>query len=157
MAVSDEACSSVVKSRSVRPPVRSWTSWTICRQVAPSRLPGTQQSNSRLSGSTAVWSQSSPRNRSSGSSGSHDCSFWETKPHFSSSWTSRVVGGKSHQFLVKGLGVGTGLGDVTCDGVLVHPHQAAGGPCPAAFTDVIEDVEGLGVGQSGLLQGGALA
>src|SRR5512135_740505 len=157
MAVSYGACSSLVNSRSVRLPVRSWTSWTTCWQAAPSRLPGTRQSNNRLSGSTAVWSQSSPRSRSSGSVGSQDFSFWKTKAHFSSSWTSRVVGGKGHQFLVEGLGMGAGQGEVACDGVLVHTHQASGGPRPATLAEVIQDIEGLRVGQSRLLQDGPLA
>jgi hypothetical protein len=51
----------------------------------------------------------------------------------------------------------TGQGDVACDGVLVHADQATGGPGPAALADVIEDIEGLLVGQSGLLQDGAFA
>lgn len=57
------------------PPVRSRTCRMTCLQATPSRLPGTRHSRSRLSGSTAVWSQSSPRSRSSGSRGSHDFSF----------------------------------------------------------------------------------
>src|SRR3954449_5978635 len=125
-------------------------------QAVPSRLPGTKHSNSRLSGSTAVWSQSSPRSRSNGSSGSHDSSFRETKPHFSSSWTSRVSGGKGHQLAVEGLGMGAGFGDVARHGVLIHLHQATGGPGPAALADVVQDGMGRRVGQPGLLQDGAL-
>jgi hypothetical protein len=53
--------------------------------------------------------------------------------------------------------MGTGQGDVACHGILVHTDEASGGPGPAALADVIQDVEGLGVGQSGLLQDGALA
>jgi putative transposase len=68
IAVSYGAGSSLVKSRSVVPAVRLWTSWMICWQAVPSRLPGTRPSSRRLSGSTAVGSQSSPRRRSSGSS-----------------------------------------------------------------------------------------
>src|SRR4051812_45868317 len=126
-------------------------------QAAPSRLPGTRHSNSRLSGSTAVWSQSSPRNRSGGSVGSHDFSFWETQPHFSSSWTSRVSGGKGHRLPVEGLGMSAGLGDVARHRVLIHLHQATGGPGPAALSDVVQDGMDLRVGQPGLLQDGALA
>src|SRR5512135_581134 len=77
--------------------------------------------------------------------------------HFSSSWTSRVVGGTGHQFLVEGLGMGAGPGDVTRDGVLVHAHQASGGPRPATLADGIQDIEGRRVGQSRLLQDGPRA
>src|SRR3954453_19510335 len=157
MADSYGACSSVVISRSVRPPVRSWT-WRISRsQVAPSRLPCTKARSSRLSGSTAVWSHSSPRSRSRGSDGSHAASFLATKPHFSSAWTSRVEGGKAHEFVVEPLGMGPGEGRVPRHGVLIDPDQAAGDARPAALAKVLEDGEGLVVGQSGLLQDRALA
>jgi hypothetical protein len=53
--------------------------------------------------------------------------------------------------------MGPGSGDVTCDRVLIHTDQASGGPRAATLADVIEDVEGLLVGQSGLLQDGPLA
>jgi hypothetical protein len=53
--------------------------------------------------------------------------------------------------------MGTGFGEVAGHSVLVHADQAAGGPGPAALAEVIEEVEGLGIGQSGLLQDGALA
>ena len=53
--------------------------------------------------------------------------------------------------------MGTGFGEVAGHGVLVHADQAAGGPGPAALAEVIEEVKGLGIGQSGLLQDGALA
>src|SRR3954453_13255630 len=139
-------------SKSVRPPVRSWT-WRInSSQVAPSRWPGTKANSNRFSGSTAVWSQSSPQSRSRGSSGSHDASFLKTNPHFSSTWTSRVRGGKSHEFVVELLGVGAGQRQVACHRVLVHLDQATGGPCPAAFLDVLQDGEGLVVGQAGMLE-----
>src|SRR5205823_1331728 len=80
-----------------------------------------------------------------------------TKPHFSSSWTSRVWGGKGHQLAVEGLGMGAGLGDVTRHRVLIHLHQATGGPGPTALSDVVQDRVDLLVGQSGLLQDRALA
>src|SRR3982751_1913651 len=53
--------------------------------------------------------------------------------------------------------MGPGQGDVASDGVLVDIHQAAGGPGPAAFPDVAEDLADLLIGQAGLLQDGALA
>ena len=46
-------------------------------------------------------------------------------------------------------------GPLARHGVLVHLDQAAGGPCPAAFLDVLQDGEGLVVGQAGVLQDGA--
>src|SRR4051794_34551554 len=51
----------------------------------------------------------------------------------------------------------SGQGDVACDGVLIDLDQATGGPGPAALADVIQDIEGLLVGQAGPLQDGALA
>jgi hypothetical protein len=53
--------------------------------------------------------------------------------------------------------MGAGQGDVACDGVLVHAHQASGGPRPATLAEVIQDIEGRRVGQSRLLQDGPLA
>src|SRR3954452_16432479 len=50
-----------------------------------------------------------------------------------------------------------GLGDVARHRVLIHLHQATGGPGPAALADVVQDGMGLLVGQAGLLQDGALA
>src|SRR5206468_3056743 len=142
---------------SARPPVRSWT-WRISRwQVAPSRFPGTRARSNRLSGSTAVWSQSSPRSRSSGSAGSQLASLLATNPHFSSTWTSRVRGGKSHELVVELRGVGPGDRQVSGHGVLVDLDQAAGGPGAAALAEVIEDGQGLLVGQPGVLQDGPLA
>jgi hypothetical protein len=82
MAVVYGECSSLVIGMSVRPPVRRLTSSTTDRQFSAVRLPGTRVGRRRLSGSTAVWSQSSPRSRSSGSPGSHFFSFFPTKPHF---------------------------------------------------------------------------
>src|SRR4029077_13456922 len=41
--------------------------------------------------------------------------------------------------------------------VLVDPDQAAGAARPAALPEMLQDGEGLLVGQSGLLQDGALA
>ena len=53
--------------------------------------------------------------------------------------------------------MGAGLGQVAGHGVLVHLDQAACGPRAAAFPEVIQDGQGLLIGQSGLLQDGALA
>ena len=72
-----------------RPVVNLLDQWLAGVAIA---RPGTQANSNRLSGSTAVWSQSSPRSRSTGSSGSHAASFFPTNPHFSATWTSRVRG-----------------------------------------------------------------
>src|SRR3954447_25177568 len=53
--------------------------------------------------------------------------------------------------------MGAGFGDVARDCVLIHLHQATGSPGPTALPDVVQDGKGLLVGQSGLLQGRALA
>src|SRR4051794_10894519 len=53
--------------------------------------------------------------------------------------------------------MGPGFGDVARYCVLIHLHQATGSPGPTALPDVIQDGKGLFVGQSGLLQDGALA
>ena len=53
--------------------------------------------------------------------------------------------------------MGPGEGQVARHGVLVHLDQAAGGSRPAALAEVLQDGEGLVVGQAGLLQDGALA
>jgi hypothetical protein len=53
--------------------------------------------------------------------------------------------------------MGTGPGEIAGDGILVHADQATGGPGPAPLAEVIQDVEGLRVGQSGLLQDRPLA
>src|SRR5215213_3513510 len=97
-----------------RPPVRRWKSRTTAVTASAVRLPTTRLTTSRLSGSTAVWSQQSPRR---GSSGSQFLSFRPTNDHFSSNWTSRVAGGKSHEVVVEGAGVFAGPADVPGDGV----------------------------------------
>src|SRR3954468_876153 len=155
MAVAQGACSSLLSSRSVLPPVRRLTSSTTSWQFSPVRLPGTTASSSLLSASTAVWSQASPQ--PAGSPGSRWASFLATKDHFSSSWTSRVAGGKSHQLVVEVVGVAAGLAQVAGDGVLVDFDQAAGGPGAGALADVLQDADGLVQGKPGVFQRGAFA
>jgi hypothetical protein len=58
---------------------------------------------------------------------------------------------------VQSLGVAPGFGQVASHGVLVDADQATGGPRPAAFPDVLQDGEGLIVGQACVLQDGPLA
>ena len=53
--------------------------------------------------------------------------------------------------------MGVCQGDVPGDRILVHAHQAAGTPCAASFADVVQHVQGLRVGQAGLLQDGSFA
>jgi hypothetical protein len=53
--------------------------------------------------------------------------------------------------------MGAGQGYVTRHCVLIHLHQATGGAGPTALSDVVQDGVDLLVGQSGLLQDGALA
>src|SRR5262245_36224076 len=139
------------------PPVRSWSSWTTFFAFSAQRWPGTTTSNSRCSGSTAVWSQSSPLSSSRGSSGSQFFCFLPTKFHFSSNWTSRVRGGKSHELVVEVLGLGAGFGEEARDGVPGGAGEAAGGADAAPLAEVLEDGDGLVGGQLGARKGGALA
>src|SRR4051794_6864802 len=111
----------------------------------------------RCSGSRATWSQWSPCRWSSGSSGLQCFCFLPTKAHFSSNWTSRVRGGKSHQLVVESAGVSAGQEAVAQNGVLVHPDQPTGLADPTAFGDVGKDGDDLAVRQPGVEQGRALA
>jgi hypothetical protein len=79
--------------------------------------------------------------------------FLATKDHFSSSWASWVAGGKSHEFVV-GL---PGLVGVADDGVLIDADEAGGLSNAAAVLEVLEDREGLVVGQARAEQGRAFA
>src|SRR5437899_7020131 len=88
-----------------RPPVRSRKSFTNWWTFSSVRLPGTTLTTRRCSGSKATWSQLSPCCRSAGLFGSQCFSFLATKDHFSSNCTSRVRGGKSHDFVVDLLSV----------------------------------------------------
>src|SRR5262249_52595698 len=128
------------------PSVRSWTSCTTLLQFCAQRSPGTTTSNSRCSGSRAVWSQSSPL---SWSWGSVFFCFLATKFHFSSSWTSRVRGGKSHELVVEVLGLVAGFGEEARDGVPADPGQPAGGADAAALAEMVQDTDGLVGGQLG--------
>ena len=80
-----------------------------------------------------------------------------TNAHFSPNWTSRVAGGKGHEFVVELLGVVAGEQGVAADGVLVDAGEPAGLADADALGEVAEDVEDLAGGQSGVEQGGALA
>src|SRR4051794_37163672 len=105
----------------------------------------------------ATWSQQSPQRSSSGSSRSQCFSFLVTKDHFSSNWTSRVVGGKSHEFVVELLSVVASLQGQADHGVLVDAAQAAGLANADAFPEVGQDRDGLVIGESAVEEGGPLA
>src|ERR1019366_7487372 len=139
------------------PLVRSWTSRTAFLQFSAERSPGTTTSRRRCSGSMAVWSQSSPLSSSRGPSGSRFFSFLPMKFHFSSNWTSRVSGGKSHEFVVVKLGLVAGKGEVAGDGVTRDTGEARRGADPVARADMVEDGDDLVGRQLGALEGGALA
>jgi hypothetical protein len=70
-----------------------------------------------------------------------------TNAHFSSNWTSRVAGGKSHDLAVGILGVLTGQECQPGDGVLADPHQPGGLSGPAAVVEVLQDPHDLVVGE----------
>jgi hypothetical protein len=70
-----------------------------------------------------------------------------TKAHFSSNWTSRVFGGKSHEFVVELSGVLAGQEAVSNHRVLVHPDQPTGLSDPTPLGDVGQDRHHLGFGQ----------
>jgi hypothetical protein len=101
-----------------------------------------------------MWSQQSPQRVSAGA----QCfCFLATKAHFSSSWISWVEGGKGHVLVVAVVGVLAGPQGVADDRVLIDPRQAGGLAHAAAVLEVLEDGQGLGVGQANAEEGGALA
>src|SRR5215207_10952945 len=154
MASSYTGYSSEVISPITRPPVRRRKSRTSAWVASAVRLPTTRLTTSRLSGSSAVWSQQSPRR---GSSGSQFFSFRPTNDHFSSNWTSLVAGGKSHEFVVESLGMGAGQADVSGDRIRVDPGQPGRLSGADPLGHMGEDGGGLVRRQPGIEQGGALA
>jgi hypothetical protein len=76
-----------------------------------------------------------------------------TNAHFSSNWTSRVAGGKSHDLVVSVLGVLTGQECQPGDGVLADPHQAGGLSSAAAVVEVLQDAQDFVVGEFGVEEG----
>jgi hypothetical protein len=97
----------------------------------------------------------SPRSSSAGSARSQCFSFLATKDHFSSNWTSRVLGGKGHEAVVEVLGVFAGPQAVADDGVLIDADEAAGLADAAALGEVVQDGDGLVLAQARAEQGGA--
>ena len=79
--------------------------------------------------------------------------FLPTNAHFSSNWTSRVAGGKSHDLVVGVFRVLTGQECQPGDGVLADPHQAGGLSGPAAVVEVLQDPQDCVVGKFGVEEG----
>src|SRR5262249_1933296 len=77
--------------------------------------------------------------------------------HFSSSWASWVIGGKSHQLVVSVVGMGAGPQGVAHDGVFIDARQARGLADATAVLEVGEDSEGLVLRKPSGEQGGAFA
>ncbi len=83
--------------------------------------------------------------------------FLKTKAHFSSSWTSRVRGGKSHELVLSVVGMPAGGAGESYDGVAVDADEAPGGSHAAALAEVLEDREGPLFRQMAAVQRRALA
>jgi len=84
-------------------------------------------------------------------------SFLATKAHFSSNWTSRVLGGKGHEFVVELLGMVPGPLAVADHGVLIDADQPPGLAHATALDEVVQDGLDFREGQAGVKQRGALA
>jgi hypothetical protein len=80
-----------------------------------------------------------------------------TNDHISSSWISRVSGGKGHELVVDAPGVLPGHAAQPHDGVAVDADEAFGLADAAALDQVLEDRDGLLRRQAGVEQRGALA
>jgi hypothetical protein len=80
-----------------------------------------------------------------------------TNDQASSSWTSRVRGGKSHELVVSVVGVIAGGAGQPDDGIAMGADQAAGLADAVALGEVVEDGSGLLVGHAAVEQRGALA
>jgi hypothetical protein len=91
------------------------------------------------------------------SSGSQFFSFLATKAHFSSNWTSRVLGGKSHQFVVKVAGVVAGPSAQTADRAAIDLAESTGLADTTPLGDVFQDRFELLSSQSRVEEGRPLA
>jgi hypothetical protein len=80
-----------------------------------------------------------------------------TNGPFSSNWTSRVRGGKSHELLVSVVGVLSGGAGESDDGVAVDADESSGGADAAPLVEVFEHREGPLLGQVAAVQRRALA
>jgi hypothetical protein len=83
--------------------------------------------------------------------------FLATNDHFSSSWTSRVSGGKGHESLVDVPGVLAGHACQPHDGVAVDADEPLGLADAVALDQMREDRDGLLGRQMRMGQSGALA
>jgi hypothetical protein len=80
-----------------------------------------------------------------------------TNDHFSSSWTSRVRGGKSHELVVSVVGAGAGGAGHPDDGIAMDADEPPGLADAAALVEVGEHGAGRLVGEPAVEQGRALA
>jgi len=80
-----------------------------------------------------------------------------TNDHFSSNWTSRVLGGKSHEFVVELLGVLAGGPAQTQDGVFVDAAQPSRLANATALGEVLQDRSDLSGRQLSAFERRALA
>jgi hypothetical protein len=80
-----------------------------------------------------------------------------TNDHISSSWISRVSGGKGHELVVDVPGVLTGLAGQPHDGVAMDADEPLGLTDPVALDEMLQDGDHLFRGQAGMGQRGALA
>jgi len=71
--------------------------------------------------------------------GSQFFSFLATKAHFSSNWASRVLGGKSDEFVVEVAGVVAGQPAQTADRAAIHLAESTGLADATPFGDVVQD------------------
>jgi hypothetical protein len=79
-----------------------------------------------------------------------------TKDHFSSNWTSRVRGGKAHEFVVGVVGLLAGHADQAGNGVLVGVGEAPRLPSATALLEMFQNRGGALQTEMGTLEGGAL-
>jgi hypothetical protein len=77
----------------------------------------------------------------------------KTNDHFSSNWTSWVLGGNGHEFLVELLSVGAGQAAVADDRVGGDPDLPRRGADAVAVGDVPEQRDRLVLGQLRAEQG----
>jgi hypothetical protein len=80
-----------------------------------------------------------------------------TNDHISSSWISRLSGGKGHELVVDDPGVLAGQAGQPHDGVAMDPDQAFGLADPVTFDQMLEDGDHFLRGEAGVGQGSALA
>jgi hypothetical protein len=80
-----------------------------------------------------------------------------TNDHISSSWISRVSGGKGHEFVVDIPGVLSGHAGQSHDRVAVDSDQPLGLADPVTLDQMLQDGDHFFGGQTGMRQRSALA